>query len=189
MPCPPLQEDPFERKWVEVLPSSIAGAGDGLFAKRRLSEGASVAFYNGIRVRPGEEPPFRSINYEIYVDWVNVPVRTDIKRGFYVLLNCTVGIIDTWQLIEHKSLFLKGARSDYMDLPEKYTSVDCYKASLGHKINHSFNPNCKWDIIIHPVFGRIPRIVSLREIQPGEELTCHYVRAMPVTSEHVCLNS
>ncbi len=62
-----------------------------------------------------------------------------------------------------------------MDLPLEYGDTKKYNATLGHKINHSFKPNCRWDVINHPVFGRIPRIVSLRTIPCGEELTCHYM--------------
>ena len=69
MPVPPLQEDPYERKYGEVRQSKMNGAGDGLFARSELPEGATVAFYNGIRVKPGETAAFRSRDYEIYVDW------------------------------------------------------------------------------------------------------------------------
>ncbi|TRY75439.1 hypothetical protein TCAL_09504 [Tigriopus californicus] len=136
---PPLQEDLYEKKYVEVRDSQLPGAGDGLFAKVPLTQGATVAFYNGIRVRPNDTPPFQSRDYEIYVDW-NKP----------------------------------GSKSDYMDLPPEFISIENYRASLGHKINHSFAPNCAWDVVEHPVFGRIPRIVTLRDIEPNEELTCHY---------------
>lgn len=136
---PPLQEDIYEKKYVEVRDSRLEGAGDGLFAKKALAQGATVAFYNGIRVGPNDTPPFQSRDYEIYVDW-NKP----------------------------------GVKSDYMDLPQEFISTENYRASLGHKINHSFAPNCAWDVVEHPVFGRIPRIVTLRDIEPYEELTCHY---------------
>lgn len=62
-----------------------------------------------------------------------------------------------------------------MDLPDDFIATDKYRATLGHKINHSFRPNCKWDTCQHPVFGRIPRIVTLKDIQPGQELSCHYM--------------
>ena len=47
-----------------------SGAGDGLFLVSPVRRGSTVAFYNGIRVRPGEVPPFRSTHYEIYVDFL-----------------------------------------------------------------------------------------------------------------------
>ena len=30
-----------------------------------------------------------------------------------------------------------------MDIPPEYVSLNKYTASLGHKINHSFDPNCR----------------------------------------------
>ncbi len=80
--CPPLLEDPYERKHVTVRDSLMPGAGDGLFAATNIVAGAAVAFYNGIRVRPGETPPFRSRSYEICVDWNTEPVKCRCLKGF-----------------------------------------------------------------------------------------------------------
>ena len=72
--CPPLQEDPYEKRCVEVRGSGISGAGDGLYATKDLAAGETAAFYNGIRVSPGQTPPFRTFSYEIFVEWVSNPV-------------------------------------------------------------------------------------------------------------------
>ena len=82
--CPPLQEDPYERKRVEVRGSGIGGAGDGLFATRDLSAGETAAFYNGIRVSPGQTPPFKTFSYEIFVEWVSNPVSLSIFQPFSI---------------------------------------------------------------------------------------------------------
>ena len=84
---PWLQEDPYEHKTVCARQSSMGeGAGDGLFLRRDVPAGTVVAFYNGIRVMPGETPPFRSKAYQIFLDWkpTNVPVR---------ILACLEGIL------------------------------------------------------------------------------------------------
>ena len=62
-----------------------------------------------------------------------------------------------------------------MDIPPECVSLNNYRASLGHKLNHSFQPNCKWDTILHPTFGRIPAIKTLMDLKAGTELTCHYM--------------
>ena len=82
--CPPLQEDPYEKRRVEVRGSGISGAGDGLFAKKDLEAGETAAFYNGIRVSPGQTPPFRTISYEIFVEWVSNPVSWRATLLFFV---------------------------------------------------------------------------------------------------------
>ncbi len=62
-----------------------------------------------------------------------------------------------------------------MDLPSPMEQIAHYRASLGHKINHSFRPNCRWSVCVHPVFGRVPAVVVLEEVPAGQELTCHYM--------------
>jgi histone-lysine N-methyltransferase SETD7 len=37
-----------------------------------------------------------------------------------------------------------------IDVPAKYASTDVYCATLGHKANHSKDPNCKYDVFYHP---------------------------------------
>ena len=64
---------------------------------------------------------------------------------------------------------------EYLDIPEEVISLNNYRASLGHKINHSFQPNCKWDQMMHPTFGRIPSVITLLDLKAGTELTCHYM--------------
>ena len=54
-----------------------------------------------------------------------------------------------------------------MDIPPHYVSLENYRATLAHKINHSFTPNCGWDTIEHPVFGKIPSVVALTDVQRG----------------------
>ena len=54
-----------------------------------------------------------------------------------------------------------------MDIPPRYVNVENYRATLAHKINHSFTPNCGWDTIEHPVFGKIPSVVALADVERG----------------------
>ena len=76
VPCPWLQEDPFERKVVYSESSGMNGAGDGLFLRKDVAMDSIVSFYNGIRVAPGERPPYESISYQIYLDWMPINTNT-----------------------------------------------------------------------------------------------------------------
>ena len=51
----PQVPDPYEEIFVEVKPSNIANAGEGLFAKIDIDVGTVISFYNGVRVRPGHD--------------------------------------------------------------------------------------------------------------------------------------
>ncbi|ELK28499.1 Histone-lysine N-methyltransferase SETD7 [Myotis davidii] len=61
-----------------------------------------------------------------------------------------------------------------IDVPEPYNHVSKYCASLGHKANHSFTPNCIYDMFVHPRFGPIKCIRTLRAVEADEELTVAY---------------
>ncbi|EDV24845.1 uncharacterized protein TRIADDRAFT_26073, partial [Trichoplax adhaerens] len=61
-----------------------------------------------------------------------------------------------------------------IDVPVNSANVNNYCASLGHKANHSFTPNCKYDLYYHPRFGNIKCIRSISDVAPNEELTVDY---------------
>lgn len=49
-----------------------------------------------------------------------------------------------------------------------------YSATLAHKVNHSFFPNCRFSDFAHPRFGRILCVKTTKEIRAGDELFCNY---------------
>ena len=54
----------------------------------------------------------------------------------------------------------------YIDLPlEVGRDTSLYRASLGHKVNHSFRPNCCYRRMQHPRWGEIVGIFSSRDIK------------------------
>ena len=61
-----------------------------------------------------------------------------------------------------------------MDIPSYMRMTSQYRASLGHKIQHSFNPNCEFWEVTHPVFGYIPCVRTLEDLPGGLEVTVHY---------------
>lgn len=61
-----------------------------------------------------------------------------------------------------------------IDVPSNYSSLTRYCASLGHKANHSFEPNCKYSLFQHPYFGKIKCICTIKCVQTNEELTVAY---------------
>jgi hypothetical protein len=68
---PTHQQDPYEEKCIIAGSSSMSdNAGDGLFLRKDVKANTTVAFYNGIRVKPGEVAPYQSHGgYQIWVDW------------------------------------------------------------------------------------------------------------------------
>ena len=61
-----------------------------------------------------------------------------------------------------------------IDVPDLYSDINVYCATLGHKANHSFNPNCKYSLFQHPYFGKIKCISTIQRVEANEELTVAY---------------
>eukprot|EP00092_Neocalanus_flemingeri_P008080 GFUD01008718.1.p1 GENE.GFUD01008718.1~~GFUD01008718.1.p1 ORF type:complete len:555 (+),score=120.69 GFUD01008718.1:44-1708(+) len=61
-----------------------------------------------------------------------------------------------------------------IDIMEKYRDIKNYCATLAHKTNHSFVPNCEFLVFDHPRWGVIPCIASIHTIAAGEEIFVRY---------------
>ena len=62
-----------------------------------------------------------------------------------------------------------------IDLPTGYRTVQKYRSTLGHKINHSFiGTNIYWGFVRHPSFGPIVSLMASKPITKGEELFINY---------------
>lgn len=61
-----------------------------------------------------------------------------------------------------------------IDVPPPFDSLKHYKASLGHKANHSMVNNAEYSRCWHPRFGEIKCIRTVRDIAKDEEITVDY---------------
>ena len=62
-----------------------------------------------------------------------------------------------------------------INIPRNYWSIIKYRATLGHKANHSFRyANSKYGVASHPRFGMIRAIFATRHITKGEEILVNY---------------
>ncbi|XP_077388837.1 histone-lysine N-methyltransferase SETD7 [Festucalex cinctus] len=71
-----------------------------------------------------------------------------------------------------------------IDVPQPFDQTERYCATLGHKANHSFIPNCKYDMFVHPRFGSIKCIRTIKAVQKDEELTVAYGYEHEVTGKN-----
>ena len=141
-----LLRDPYEGQMVEVKTSNAEDAGEGVFALQNIPTKTVVAFYNGVRI-PGDEADTEdSWDDCSYRIFVAIDDDTDIDND------------DT----------------ERVDMPVQFRSTKNYCATVGHKINHSFNPNCKFSKYIHPMFGPIPCIITTEHVIAGQELFTYY---------------
>ena len=80
-----------------------------------------------------------------------------------------------------------------IDIPPKCRQLDFYCATLAHKICHSFEPNADYAYAFHPRFdgGLIRCALAIRNIAPGEEITCNYKYKLDKAPRwyHSCLDT
>ena len=62
-----------------------------------------------------------------------------------------------------------------INIPWQRGSLSDYRATLGHKLNHSFKPNCEPSHLLDsPRFGLVRVFFAARDITKGEELFINY---------------
>jgi len=81
---------------------------------------------------------------------------------------------DSWEGNEYKIFDPSRTPEGTLDIPKEFLSSSCYSASLAHKTNHSFNPNCQFQVFDHPRWGIVPCISTIKDICEGEELFVKY---------------
>lgn len=75
----PLEGEPYEKSAVYVKESNIPGAGEGLFARRKLAAGELVALFNGIKVFKSSRFSVIKANSE---DWSDYRLTLGAAVGF-----------------------------------------------------------------------------------------------------------
>ena len=121
---PPNLTDPFEKSTVFVRPSTLEGAGQGLFVRRAVRAGHLISFYSGLmldcdkgngrssldrRVEGEDDKHKRNRNSLFFMDMTNPDKKFDV---------CVF-------------------------VPQEYSSLDQYSATLGHKANHDIEANAR----------------------------------------------
>lgn len=78
------------------------------------------------------------------------------------------------EYIERKSYLIALDPETDLDIPPAVADMAVYRATLAHKTNHWFIPNCYFGWAVHPVHGKIRSLNTIRYIKQGEELTVDY---------------
>ena len=144
----PKLMDPYEKYYIYINQSAISGMkfSDGIFAKRPIPSGRLIAVYAGVLLNDFE--------YE------NIFINATGNRYDDVLKN----------LIELNDSFT-------MDVPSHYSNIVDYRSSLAHKVNFKWNVaelNGEFADMNHPRFGSVMCILSIRDIEAGEEIYIDY---------------
>nr|XP_005996693.1 PREDICTED: histone-lysine N-methyltransferase SETD7 [Latimeria chalumnae] len=102
-----------------------------------------------------------------------------VAAGPNTVMSFYNGVRITHQEVDNRDWALNGNtisldEETVLDVPAPYNDTKKYCASLGHKANHSFTPNCIYDTFVHPRFGSIKCIRTIGAVEKDEELTVAY---------------
>ncbi|XP_040187136.1 histone-lysine N-methyltransferase SETD7 [Rana temporaria] len=102
-----------------------------------------------------------------------------VAAGPNTVMSFYNGVRITHQEVDSRDWSLNGNtisldEETVIDVPEPYRTITKYCASLGHKANHAFTPNCMYDLFVHPRFGPIKCIRTILAVEKDEELTVAY---------------
>ena len=142
----PMMKDPFESKYIAVEESTMEGGGQGVYAKVDLPKNRIAAIFNGYKI------------------------------SLYAGISPAEGIEEEEKIYERLSYNIHMPEDEdfFIDLPPSKADLSVYCASLGHKVNHSFIPNCRFGTMFHPRWGRVRTVETMEEVEEGQELLVDY---------------
>ena len=121
---------------------------DGVFAKKDIRKGDVIMYYSGLLWNMTEQALYTRDTYN----------------------NQTMD--DYWKI--HRNLMNFQGRL-VIHIPEEYWNISNFRATLGHKINHSFiYDKSKYGYAYHPRFGDIRCVYATDDIKQGEEILINY---------------
>ena len=121
---------------------------DGVFAKRDIEKGELVSYYSGLFWNNSEQALF--------------------SRGKF----CNQTWEEYWDIFRNLMSFDGPLK---IHIPKQYWNISNYRATLGHKINHSFSKaNSIFGQAFHPRFGKIRAVYALNIISKHEEVLVNY---------------
>ena len=145
------------------MSKSKEGKGDGLFAVRNFQKGDLVSYFNCVKTTEAKM-------FENSED-MNSEELEAVGAYYY-------------GLGEYSPEILKIPKDMELDIPKEYRSVNAYRTTLGHKVNHKFvNVNTIFDYVVHPIFDNIVCLIAVLDIQAEEEIFVSYNYGLDVAPE------
>ena len=113
--------------------------GMGLFSIRRIPKGTLVSYFNGFKVPEGYV-------MDSYIQKLNG------KENFE---NMKIEDPLFMEYVNRKSYLIALDPDHDLDIPPEIANdSEKYRATLGHKVNHWFQPNSYFSWAVHPLYGR-----------------------------------
>lgn len=149
--------DPHERRSVYIGDSTIPGAGEGIFAKRRFQPFELISYFGGLKTFK-ENFLFKNMT------------DSELEDAGSYFYNFGVNCPPHWNI--NINLVI--------DTPHPYRSIVQYRTTLGHKINHAF-PLSK--IKKYQKEQNISKLASNFRVENARDIPCIH----PFLGKLICL--
>jgi len=112
------------------------------------------------------------------------PVNANTTLAYFNGIRLSKSDVFSWNPFKKNSVYLveysgMDGESGFLDIPPESASWSAYQASAGHKVNHgSKNANVAYTECVHPIFGKILCLYSLKDMVEGTELFTKYEVAL-----------
>ena len=141
----PRVMDPYTKKTIYI---GDGKKDDGVFAKRDIANGEIVMYYSGLFWNESHQALYTMDTYK----------------------NQTWG--EYWDVFRNLMSFDGPLK---IHIPEPYWNISNFRATLGHKVNHSFRyMKTYYGKVFHPRFGEIRSVIAQADIKRGEEIFVNY---------------
>ena len=121
---------------------------DGVFAKRDINNGELVLYYSGLFWNESMQTLYTGDKFNN---------QTSQER---------------WDIFRNLMDF---DESTYIHIPKPYWNISVFRATLGHKVNHSFKYHkTSYGKAFNPRFGNIRSVYATTDIKRGEEILVNY---------------
>ena len=159
----PLLPDPYESEFVYVKNSLIAGANEGLFAKRKLLKGQVCAFYNGVKI------PLWEVNRR---NWSLNENTISLRGGYWV-----IDVPPHWSdCAKYCASLGHKANHCFEPSPEETNNSKEInnRNSSGTKNSSTLRRNAEYAPCFHPRFGSIKCVRAVVYIEKDDEILVDY---------------
>ena len=147
----PRVMDPYAKKNIYI------GKNEGVYAKRKILRGELVMYYSGLK--------WNQTNLQNYPN-VKVPKGSTLYSTI---------LEETYKNQTYDDYWRNWRASPRYYLPKHYWMISNYRATLGHKVRHSFkHDKTSFGKVHHPRFGEIRSIYAKETINKGEEVLVNY---------------
>ena len=137
---------------------------------------ADLATKTHLSLHPSTRDPYEATLVDVHKStitkagdgvFLTQDVAANTTVSFFNGIRISKNDVFSWNPFKKSSVYLVETTDEqgndmFLDIPQNYVSWNKYKASAGHKVNHSKNPNVAYTECEHPIFGKILCLYTLK---------------------------